>query len=620
LSKDFLNSFALIDTNGRLVYWDEGFAREFRLAAPLLKSGTSYAEIARAASEQPGVKEFMLANSEFRDLDSLLEDGLTGFGEDRSGEYHTPEGRIIRVDQHRMASGDIRRFARDVTDEIDAEKKTMGTYRRLDAPDVGFGTVLTETRRTPNGNYFFQAIDEGLQRLLDLSPDFVEQSAIMFYARMIASAEDHARYAAQLEEAALMMKNLEQDYHLLDGKDRPRWVRHSMLPRRESDGTVVFSGVMRDVTREKEAEDQVEMLRSVVVESSDSIVIFESDSIADEGHIVYVNPKFTELFGWSVDELMDKQWDFMADRPVVARKRIAEARLRNDGEPVELETSSRSGRVFWAEARVVTIQRFDHDRSRWAVIGRDISERRRGQQELLRATQEAKEANRAKSEFLANMSHELRTPLNAVIGFTDLIKQGVARTGWSPSYLEYLDDVAESGLHLLDLINTILDLSRIGAGQLELDIAPVDLSELIRTSVGLMSGIARTNGIMFSIDIPPESPEIVGDFLKLKQVLLNIISNAIKFTPNGGSVSVALNFTETTAEILVADTGCGIAEEDLGRVMLPFVQAASSFTRKFQGSGLGLPIAHELCKLHGGSLEIESTEGKGTAVRISLPR
>jgi signal transduction histidine kinase len=125
---------------------------------------------------------------------------------------------------------------------------------------------------------------------------------------------------------------------------------------------------------------------------------------------------------------------------------------------------------------------------------------------------------------------------------------------------------------------------------------------------------------VLSMDVHPEVPTIPGDYLRLRQILLNILSNAIKFTPRGGSVSVTLNFTETIAEILVTDSGCGISEEDLDRVMLPFVQAASSLSRKFPGSGLGLPISRELCSLHDGALEIDSAEGKGTIVRISLPR
>jgi len=480
-------------------------------------------------------------------------------------------------------------------------------------------SAVTKTRHASEGDYFFRQIDASLQRLLDFPAELVGQDDMALVARIKASL---ARNAAQLEEAARTLKRLEQDYQIGDGKDPMRWIRHSMSPRRQADGTVVFSGVMRDVTREKEAEDQVEMLRSVVVRSSDSIVIFESDSTAeDDTRIVYVNTKFTDLFGWSVDEVVGKPGAFLvANRPIIGCGALAATLLRNDGEPVEFETSSRDGRVFWVEARVSIIQRFDNGRFRWVVISHDISDRRRSQDELLRAKKEAEAGNRAKGDFLANMSHELRTPLNAIIGFTELIHQGVTGAGWLPRYLEYLADVSQSGRHLLDLINTILDLSQIEAGQLKLELAPVDLCELIRRSVSLASGAARDGGVTLSICVPFECLEVAGDYLKLKQALLNVVSNAIKFTQPGGAVSVTLTANQAAATIGVADTGCGIRKADLERVALPFMQGASNLSRRFGGSGLGLSIAHELCRLHNGRLDIDSIEGQGTTVRISLPR
>ena len=235
------------------------------------------------------------------------------------------------------------------------------------------------------------------------------------------------------------------------------------------------------------------------------------------------------------------------------------------------------------------------------------------------AVDAAKAANQVKSTFLHNMSHELRTPLNAIIGFTDLVTEGVSRTGWLSSYVEYLADVSDSGKHLLNLINTMLDLAKIESGHLELNLAPVNLCEFIEASIALVSGLAHDGGVSISTQIPPECPDVPGDSLKLKQVFLNILSNAIKFTESGGKIDVKISFTGTRAVITVTDSGCGIREEDMARVMQPFVQADNSMSRKFGGTGLGLSIARELCVLHGGTLVLTSVVGQGTTVAISLP-
>jgi len=615
---EFVNSFALVDADGRLVFWDEGFAQEFRFAAPLLKPGVPYAEIARATSNDPRVKA-LLAKSGFGDLDSLFEHGISELSDDLRVEYRTPEGRVILVEQYKTEAGGIRRFARDVTEERDEGHRLTTVYRRLDA----VAGVFTETRRTPDGNYAYQPIDEPLRRLLELPSAFVGQDAVVFFGRMVALPEDHARNHAQLERAAQTLEVIEQDYCVRDGNERKRWLRHAMMPRREPDGTVIFSGVLRDVTREKEAEDQLDLLHSVVVRSSDAIVIFETGKdAAEDARILYVNTKFTDLFGGTAETLVGQPMGSLAanDFENVGRKILMAALERDDGVPVEYQAKARDGRVFWLEVRVKIVQKLDDGAIRWVVISRDVSKRRQAQDDMQHAKEQAEAGNRAKSEFLANMSHELRTPLNAIIGFTELIQQSVAETGWTPEYDEYLTDVSDSGHHLLALINAILELSRVDAGQLVLNPAPLDLGELVRAALGPLSDTARDGGIVLSVDLPAGAAEVPGDYLKLKQALQNVASNAIKFTPRGGKVDVTVRLDPTAAIIEVADTGCGIPAADRERVLLPFVQAASSLSRQHGGSGLGLSIAHRLCTLHGGALTLDSVEGQGTTVRISLPR
>ena len=622
-SGDFLHSFSLFDAGGRLVDWDEGFAAEWRFASPGLQVGVSYVTLLEAALSDPITLDFLEKNHGTRDSAALIQLRLQAFGTDRTWEYRTIEGRAVYVDERRTATGGIRRLARDITHDREAETALVEAQQRLEAADSDGIGVITETRRNPDGSYVFPAISEGLRRLLHLPADVVGQDAMLFYSRMITTPEENTRRAVLMEQSAQTLEICSIEYQVRDGRDQLIWIRQSLLPRREPDGTIIFSGVMRDITREKEAEDEIEMLRSVVVRSSDSIAIFESDnSPKRNSRIVYVNQKFTELFGWTGDELAGQPIETLQPNRLnlEAARQMTAALLRNDGVPIELESIGKDGRIFWVEMRISTIQRFENGGFRWTVISRDVTERRAVQIELLRAKEEAEAGNRAKSHFLANMSHELRTPLNAIIGFTELIEQGIEQTGWTPTYSEYLADVSGSGRHLLDLINTILDLSKIEAGSLQLSIAPVDPCELVEASLALVSSMAQNGKITLSTDLPAACPRIEGDFMKLKQVLLNILSNAIKFTPMGGQVMTTVAFTEDRALITVSDTGCGIAAVDLERVTQPFVQVETTLSRRFAGSGLGLSIARELCGLHGGALNIESTEGKGTTVRISLPR
>lgn len=621
-SGDYPYSFALFDAKGRLVDWDEGFEQEFRYAAAILRPGLTYAEILRAAVDTPEVREFLETNFNNPDPQAVVQTRLAEFGKNWGHEYRQVGGRLILVDEQTTANGGICRFSRDITEEREAEDALAKARWQLDAAESDAQGVFVEIRRNPDGSYVFPPISDGIRRLLNFPPESVGFDPMMVHTRMRASADDDARIGAVLEQSAQTLEICTFEYSVRDGNDALRWVRQSMIPRREADGTVIFSGVMRDVTREKEAEDQVALLQSVVVRSSDAMGIFETSADGAETKIVYVNDTFVRFFGGSAETLVGQPIDILNHNDINGdgRALIMGALERDDGVPVEYETGGRGGRIFWVEARVETVQKFEDGRTLWIIISRDVSERHRAQAELMRAKDEAEAGSRAKTNFLANMSHELRTPLNAIIGFSELIAHGVARTGWTPGYAEYLGDVSASGRHLLELINSILDLTKIETGSLDLNLAPIALQDLVQESLSLVSGMARDGNIVLSAQIPADCPEIPGDFLKLKQVLLNVLSNAVKFTPPGGRISVSVSFDDDFATITVADTGCGISKADLVRVLHPFVQAENSLSRRHQGSGLGLSIAQEFCNLHNGSLTIDSVESQGTTVRIALPR
>jgi two-component system, cell cycle sensor histidine kinase PleC len=231
----------------------------------------------------------------------------------------------------------------------------------------------------------------------------------------------------------------------------------------------------------------------------------------------------------------------------------------------------------------------------------------------------AEEANQTKSKFLANMSHELRTPLNAIIGFSEIMESGMFGSLGSEKYQEYCHDILTSGHYLLEVINDILDMSKIEAGRMKLDLEPLDLSKTLAESLRVVSGRAQDKNLMLDADIE-STIAVVADRRATKQIIVNLLSNAVKFTPEGGKVVVRSRVLKDRIMLMIADTGIGIAPQSLARLGRPFEQVESQLTKTYHGSGLGLAIARSLTQLHGGSMRLRSKLGTGTVVCVTLPR
>ena len=227
-------------------------------------------------------------------------------------------------------------------------------------------------------------------------------------------------------------------------------------------------------------------------------------------------------------------------------------------------------------------------------------------------------ANKHKSEFLANMSHELRTPLNAIIGFSEVMLERMFGDV-NEKQEEYLKDIHSSGQHLLSLINDILDLSKVEAGRMELNLDDFDLPAAIGNSLTLIRERALRHGIVLASEIDPALGTIRADERKFKQVMLNLLSNAVKFTPEKGKITVRARPAGGMVEVAITDTGVGIAPEDLDAVFEEFKQVGTDYTRKAEGTGLGLPLAKRFVELHGGAMRLASEPGKGSTFSFTLP-
>ena len=317
----------------------------------------------------------------------------------------------------------------------------------------------------------------------------------------------------------------------------------------------------------------------------------------------------------------------VADRPAYL---TALSRCYADNEPIAVEIRIRGAshpgheRYIWAEMRCRPLPGEATAGGVQLASGvlagtRDISERKAQEAELLRTRDEAESASRAKTQFLANMSHELRTPLNAVIGFSEILNRELFGTLGEQRYRDYARLIHESGEHLLNVVNDILDMSKIEVGKFKIVKEPLDIASLINSCREVMRHAAEKKQIALITEVSPNLPELHADKRACKQMLLNVISNAIKFTDAGGWVRISARVEKDMVELVVSDNGIGIAEHDLPKLGNPFVQADISYDRSYDGAGLGLSVVKGLARLHGGRLEISSRLGHGTTATIVLP-
>jgi PAS domain S-box-containing protein len=388
-------------------------------------------------------------------------------------------------------------------------------------------------------------------------------------------------------------------------------------------GAAVYIALVRDISARAAAESMAAQAQQQLVDALDSIseafVLYDA-----QDRILLFNQKFRELHGPCANLItVGARFDDVA-RAVAAQGLIPEAagRIQEWVRERVLQHVNPTG-SFDMELADGRWQRIAERRTRdGGIVGTmtEITEEKRRERELRRARDGAELANRSKSEFLANMSHELRTPLNAIIGFSELMKNEVLGTIAIPAYAGYVRDIHDSANHLLNIINDILDLSRIEAGKLKLFETAVELGGAAQGTARLVSERAADSGVRVTTEVEKELPTLWGDERLVKQILINLLANAVKFTPRGGSVAVrAFKDPDGKLGLSVVDTGIGIADSDLARVMEPFGQADGSLRRRYEGTGLGLPLVRSFVELHGATFGLKSQVGSGTTATVLFP-
>jgi PAS domain S-box-containing protein len=392
---------------------------------------------------------------------------------------------------------------------------------------------------------------------------------------------------------------------------------------KEHDGEVRFSGTITDIEERRRAEralaEAERKYRNIVQNAAGGIY-----QLTPEGLYLSANPALANILGFNRPEKLLREVKNANESVYVdAQARegfIRKLEMSNEAVRHEVQMTRRDGSIIWVNENARAVR--DEAGRMLFIEGsiEDITERKESEIMIRDAKMQSDLANRAKSEFLSNMSHELRTPLNSIIGFSEMIKDEVFGPVGQKAYLEYAKDIYESGQGLLGVINEILDISKIEAGERHLNEGVVNIQEVIRDSLGLLEHKIDNNNLMVTSSIS-NAPDVVGEELSIKQMLMNILSNAVKFTPDGGRITISTHIDgDGRFNLSVTDTGVGLDEEGIRKALSPFGQVNSELSRSGSGTGLGLTLVDALIRLHGGEFELFSQKGIGTTATIIFPK
>ena len=609
-------AFALFDDKDRLVLWNSRFRDWNPATSDLLRHGISFEAIARAAAQRH-VHEPPIA-----DKRAWVAERLALHRQPVSSHLqHRADGRWLQVEERRTGEGGVLLTMADITEmkqrEGALEANSATLQATFDSIAQGLAVVDAEQRLVAWNQRFLE--------LFDLPPARIHR------------AMPWAAIGSMLEARGEIMAG---DPDWLPGGTvaDPRPVEHRRCEKRRGSRIIEarcspipgggFVTTLSDVTETKAREVRLAefaqrnaSLAAAVDATSNAVVV--TDPNLPGNPIIFVNPAFTRMTGYQASEVVGKNCRLLqgrdTDRTTIDRLRRAISARKPVS--VTIRNYRRDGRTFWNELTVNPVVDERGQVVQFVGLLTDVTDRVRAEEALKAAKEQAEFASRSKSEFLANMSHELRTPLNAIIGFSEIMQMEMFGAIGQKQYRDYVSDIRDSGVHLLTLINDILDLSKIEAGKYELHPTDLALPAVVDSCLRLVKDRAANGKLALATDLAPALPPLHADERAVKQMLINLLSNATKFTPAGGRITVGARVDENGDYLLsVADTGIGIAEKDIAKAMAAFSQVDSALNRKYTGTGLGLPLVRLLAELHGGTMQLESTVGVGTTVTVRLPQ
>lgn len=466
-------------------------------------------------------------------------------------------------------------------------------------------------------------------RLTYISPQFTEQTGVpaedllgespreVFIKDQPELYERHSKRIAAHEEFHDII------YEFLAPNGSRNWYQTSGIPQFNETG--VFTGylgttrnITEEITHKRELEENLAATTYLFEATPDAIAFALPDR-----RIVKINKRFTELFGYSADDIYGKTTEMLfADRTDYEEsgRRTFNLESKEHFEPHSWKLQRKDGSTFTAE--VVGSRVFNSDGVAIGNVGllRDVTERENTNITLRKAKETAEFANRSKSQFLAHMSHELRTPLNAIMGFAEILQLEMHGVLGDERYRNYVGDIHTSGSLLLSMINDVLDLAKIEAGKLDLDERDLEIDPLLEDSLRFLKEQATQRGITIRTSNSTDGVTLFADERLVKQMLINLLSNAVKFTPPEGTIRIFVTQDENgDLRISIADTGVGIATEDIERVRRPFAQVHNVWQKSDEGTGIGLYLVESLVQAHEGSMYIASELGNGTIVTLRFP-
>ena len=572
-----------------------------------------YMDVNSAAGRLVGYSRDQLLSMRMEELVSEEEAAQTGKRREAllSGKAATFERRLRRADgafvpveisATRLSDGTLQGIVRDITERKNAEGALRASADIVEAIPSGLfiyrfelpdRLILLDGNRASAELTGVSADDWRGREFNEIWPQGREFGITEAFLRVIKTGETY---------------ETEDLYYKDDKLEGAFLVRAFRVT--EDRFCVAFENVFKRRLAETALRDSEEKYRQLFETESDALVLVEEET----GNILDVNRSMETLYGYSRDELLGMRNVDVSAQPDETQ---FAARDRTTAIPIRWHRK-KDGTIFPTEI-TASHCRFQ---GRWVQLAaiRDITQRMEAEKELRVARDVADAASAAKTMFLANMSHELRTPLNSIIGFSEMLEGEFFGSVGSDKNREYVGDIKRSGTHLLRIISDILDVSKIEAGAVDLEKEEIDIREIVDACMTMIRARSMEAGIELVTKLPDGLPSLLADSTALKQILLNLLSNAIRFTPGEGKVTVEVVLDGEGASVLkVTDTGVGIAAEDIPRILEPFCQVGEIMTRNHEGAGLGLSLARSLMELHGGTLELESAVGVGTIAVARFP-